>query len=59
MRRNEELESLSISKELGVTYDTASEYLKKMTKEGKIERRAIGKPWVYYYRLNHQKPILV
>ena len=59
LRENGELESISISKELRLTYDSTAKHLKKMTEDGKIERRAIGKPWSYYYRLNRQKPILI
>jgi len=54
---NEEtkLEAMKISKRIGLTYDTTSKYLKKMTDEGTLERKAEGKPWNYYYKLKKHK----
>jgi predicted transcriptional regulator len=50
------LDAMQICENLGMSYDTTSKYLRKMTKEGVVERRAIGvfRPgnhWVYRYCL--------
>jgi DNA-binding Lrp family transcriptional regulator len=48
LRENKELEALLISEKLGLTYDTTSKHLKKMTQEGKIKRQAVPS---YHYKL--------
>ena len=51
LKKHKELEALAIAKEIGLTYDTTSKYLKKIAENGIIERKAKGKPWTYYYIL--------
>lgn len=63
---NEELESLSISKRIGLSYDTTSKHLKRMVEEHVLTRKArqrpksgiyfkdLRRPWEYYYKLNER-----
>lgn len=68
LNKEGESEALLIASSIGLTYDTTAKYLKKMTEEGKIERKARGsflysdgrikypdkkKHWSYYYRLKN------
>lgn len=58
-----ELEVSEIANAAGLTYNNISKYLKRMSEEGKVERKAkkrkqeeglfLGErnPWVYYYSL--------
>ena len=63
LKEHGELESLSISKRIGLSYDTTSRYLKGMIKEHILTREARQmpkrdwdnkRPWEYYYKLNER-----
>ena len=68
LKEEENLEAGDIARRIGLTYDTTSKHLKKMTEEGRLKRRTGerpeeyggiswrggNKPWVYYYSLNKQ-----
>jgi predicted transcriptional regulator len=48
------LDAMQISEKLGMSYDTTSKYLRKMTGENTVKRRAMGifRPgnhWAYRY----------
>lgn len=50
------LDASALSKEVGLTYDTVSSYLKRMVDNGILERKGIGagnvgSHWRYYYCL--------
>ena len=53
LTQNPDLEAKGILDELGrgMTYETLSAHLKRMTNEHKLVRVAKGKPWNYYYSL--------
>lgn len=55
--KNVGLESITISKQIGLTYDTVSMYLKQMMGEGLLIRSGMKKEgkrgWNYYYTLNN------
>ncbi len=70
LEKSEEVEGLeagTIAERIGLSYDTTSKYLKRMTEEGILVRGAITKkretkhswesdyhPWDYYYKLNKE-----
>ena len=66
LKERGELESLSISKRIGLSYDTTSRHLKRMVEEHILTRKAkqrpksgiyfkdLRRPWEYYYELNER-----